>query len=157
MKFSMFRKSVGILTLTVIVGVLFFALPSSQCRNPVFVGNSIETPSQRLERLVAEWGGLPREDTGVGAVDLARTTIYPVAAWHISKINVHVPKGQPLFDEDPTYGITAEIEATYQDGSRATLEWESWQYGEVRCPFVINVGDGPPGRMKMLSVESVPS
>ncbi len=153
----MFRKGVGVLTLTVIVGVLFFALPSSQCRNPVFVGNAIETPQQRVERLVAEWGGLPREDTGLGAVELAQTTLYPVATWHITKMNVHVTEGQPLFDDDPTYGITAEIDATYADGSRATLEWEAWRYGEVRCPFVVNVGDGPPGRINVLNVESAPS
>lgn len=149
----MIRKGFGILTLTVIVGVLFFALPSSQCRNPIFVGNEVESPQQMLEARVSEWGGLPREDTGLGVVELGRTTIYPVVAWHISKVNVQVTEGQPLFDDDPTYGITAEIFATYEDGQQAQLRWEWWQYGEVRCPFIVHVGDGPPGIMKVMKVE----
>jgi hypothetical protein len=152
MQGQMIRRNIGILTVTVIVGVLFFALPSSQCRNPIFMGNEATSPQEIMARHIAEWGGLPREDTGLGAVELARTPLYPVVAWHISKMSVHATEGQPLFDDDPTYGVTAEIEATYQDGSRARLQWDWWQYGEVRCPFVIHVGDGPPGMMKVLEV-----
>lgn len=154
MKREMMRRNLGILMVTVITGVLFFTLPSTQCRNPIFMGYDGTSPEEIMARRVAEWGGLPREDTGLGTVELARTTIYPIAEWHLRTMNVHAIKGQPFFDDDPTFGLTAEIEATYQDGSRARLEWEWWQYGEVRCPFVIHTGDGPPGMLRLQEVLS---
>lgn len=62
-----------------------------------------------------------------------------------------VPLGQSLLDDDPVYGLKANLYVTYEDGRQAGLTWETWRYGLVIGPIVLSAGDGPPGRIVSVS------
>ena len=59
--------------------------------------------------------------------------------------------GQSLMDDDPVYGLKADLHVTYEDGREAIVRWESWRYGLVVGPVVLSTGDGPPGRIIAVS------
>ena len=55
------------------------------------------------------------------------------------------PPASSLFDDDPTYRLTATLHVTHENGHESVILWESWRYGVVVGPLIISMGDGPPG------------
>lgn len=70
-----------------------------------------------------------------------------VVDWQVKNVVLQnsVPVAQAIFDDDPIYGLKADLLITYQDGTYANLAWESWRYGIVLGSIVLSFGDGPPG------------
>lgn len=75
------------------------------------------------------------------------TRLFKVANWHVEDIYLAntVSIGAAFLDDDPVYGLKADVQIVYEDGSQATVSWESWRYGIVLGPWVLSMGDGPPG------------
>ncbi|NKQ34152.1 MAG: hypothetical protein HF973_00880 [Chloroflexi bacterium] len=78
-----------------------------------------------------------------------------VADWQVENVVLQntVPIAQAIFDDDPVYGLKADLLITYVDGTQATLSWESWRYGLVLGPIVLSLGDGPPGYIVAATVQ----
>lgn len=70
-----------------------------------------------------------------------------ITQWEAQNIKMEntIPLLQSMLDDDPIYGLQADLQVTFADGSQATLAWESWRYGLVIGPVVLSLGDGPPG------------
>lgn len=62
--------------------------------------------------------------------------------------------GNALLDDDPIYGIKADVLLQTTSGTQQRLSWETWHYGRLLCPFVIAVGSGPPGTFTALPATS---
>jgi len=82
-------------------------------------------------------------------------TLTGVADWQVENIALQntVPIAQALLDDDPIYGLKADLLITYVDGTQAVLSWESWRYGLVLGPIVLSLGDGPPGYIVSATVQ----
>jgi len=134
--------------------LLILTLPTSQCNSPVFVGYYEGNPVNIMESIVQAMNGLPKDNTELtlDSLKMEDVSIYPVAAWHIMRLQVSEPEGQTLLDDDPTYGITADLKVSYEDGTESILQWSWWRFGIVRCPLVVNYGDGPLGTLRVLDV-----
>lgn len=166
-------KSVKIVVLiSVFAFLLIFAFIWGQrsrnplCQSPLLLGLSRthNQPELIAQRIISDLGGLPKTDMDIyeamKLVELeAPLPIYPVQEWQIlasSAINP-VKSGATnsstlytLFDNEPVYHHNSTIQVTYADGDQAMLQWSSWSYGFVACPFLVSMGSGPPGTLELL-------
>ena len=73
--------------------------------------------------------------------------LFQVADWSVEDVYLAntTSIGAAFMDDDPVYGLKANIQIVYADGRQATVSWESWRYGIVLGPVVLSKGDGPPG------------
>lgn len=69
-----------------------------------------------------------------------------VADWQVTTVSLAntQPLVASLTDDDPVIRLSLDVWVRWQNGRQATLTWQSWRYGLVLGPLVIN-GDGPPG------------
>jgi hypothetical protein len=76
-----------------------------------------------------------------------------VTEWRAEAVELENAAGinQSLMDDDPVYGLKADLHVSYEDGREAVMRWESWRYGFVVGPVVLSTGDGPPGRIVAVS------
>lgn len=81
--------------------------------------------------------------------------LYQVVDWNVENVALAntVSMGEAIIDDDPVYGLKADIQIIYSDGSQATITWESWRYGIVLDPIVLSLGNGPPGYMVAATTE----
>lgn len=130
---------------------------TSICDTPLilFVQRKNNQPDVITNRLVSEWGGLPKiamdiqkAQEAINADDVP--PIYPVDTWVIETSSAANSSLNMLFDDDPIYNHNFIIHVTYADGEKSVLQWSSWSYGFVACPFVVSMGIGPPGQLKIM-------
>jgi hypothetical protein len=78
-----------------------------------------------------------------------------VADWQVDNVVVQNrdPAALAVFDDDPIYGLKADLLITYKDGTQANLTWESWRYGIVLGSSVLSLGNGPPGYITAVAIQ----
>ncbi len=119
------------------------------CRSSVFTGGRQNKPDAIFENLISTLGGLPKTNSDFDLLksNLSLSDIHPVMDWKIvsliTKNNQNVVS--TITDDDPIYNFRSTVQISYEDGDSILLEWSSWHYGIVVCPFVISFGDGPAG------------
>lgn len=126
-----------------------------ECKSPFILGylRNHNQPEEVANRFISDLGGLPKTDMDIHeAVGLLESNVslpvYPVQEWHIltsSAMNLLPPPGS-----DSVYKHSFRMQVTYTDGDEAILQWSSWRYGFVACPFVISAGTGPPGHLEIV-------
>lgn len=136
------------------IWVLVF-VPRDSCTSPFFIGWSI-SPGAAIESVVQQTGGLPKSNTELTPeMNLSSSEhIYVVDNWSIEQIrtsNTH-SFWQSITDDDPVYGVNADVHVHYADGTQGVLRWNSWRYGLVLCPLVFNYGDGPTGAVEVIKI-----
>ncbi len=149
---------VCLLLLSLTLAGLRRLLFSSSCREPIFLvrpSNVLGHPAPPLAAIVQQAGGLPTGRATLNADNLSFSSqagISPAASWTVSGFTVvdHTPVQTRVLDDDPTYGVTFDVEVHYADGSTRVLRWTTWRYGLVLCPIVIPYGDGPPWKIEPL-------
>ncbi len=120
---------------------------------PRFVGDVCYGPEVVISEFMREYGGLPRED-----VDLLNVPdnlqVDPVASWEVRQIEVRSYRKlwEWLVYGSGAYGIKAEIQVDYRDGTQRRLLWDSWRYGLAYGNLVICRGDGPPGYINVIDL-----
>ncbi len=78
-----------------------------------------------------------------------------VVDWQVENVVLQntVPIASAIFDDDPIYGLEADLLITYEDGTHAVLTWESWRYGIVLGSSVLSLGNGPPGYITAVIIQ----
>lgn len=142
--------------LIALLGLAALTLPvpgAFGCDGPLML--TAHGPEAAISRFIEDTGGLPRGDWSLISNE---SPTAPVASWSVQQVRVrnHQPTWFALLDDDPTYGVEADIAVDFADGTTATLHWSSWRYGLALCPVVIGMGDGPPGEFRARSVTAAP-
>jgi hypothetical protein len=133
----------------IVLAVLILLLPCVVCSGMVLFG-----PTMVVGRAAGGasqvWGTMPSTaTTPVPPTDapVVRTTLVGHEAKRTHSLFASVT------DDDPVYGLRLTYEVEYADGTVALMEWKSWNYGWVIGNLVIGSGNGPPGDVRILSVE----
>lgn len=128
---------------------------SSGCSSPVFFGHNPHT-SLAVASMIEEKGGLPKSSAEVMPVANLAQHWSPVTSWHIEQVSVAnlFPLWQSILDDDPIYGLDVDIRVEFADGDHGFLRWSTWRYGLVLCPAVLGYGDGPPGKLEIISLNN---
>ena len=150
--------------LLLLVAPIYLLNSNAQCNDPRFVNGTrhSQTPEALVAELIQQFGGLPKTNVDLSMVSDGRShpeLIYPLNEWEIthSSVSRGLSLWHDLFDDDPNYGIDAEVAVEYSDGTTQILRWSSWRYGLVICPFAFPRGDGPAGRIEVISSTLNPS
>mgnify|MGYP000985495571 CR=1 FL=1 len=111
------------------------------------------TPETTVEQMLTQMDGrLPKEkDADLHQVLNGKQSLplYEVDSWKLEEVEFNDAE-QPLLDDDPIYEIDVLLAVNYTDGDKALLQWQAWRYGLILGPFVISLGDGPPGYIRFV-------
>ncbi len=129
---------------------------SCQAPKILFDWSGQSQPNLIAEELIAQHGGLPKTGIDLSVSQTNKPQFYPVGLWHVPTSTATSNSFFWTVDDDPTYLHEFDIYVTYQDGDLAVIRWSSWRYGRLLCPFVISLGNGPPGRLDVISF-AIPS
>jgi hypothetical protein len=156
-------KKVVLIILSILVLLLAFFLVqrsrNPECKSFLLLGyqRSHNQPEEIARSLISELGGLPKSDMDIHeAIELlehnAPLPVYPVQKWQILTTSAMNPgkHAGSFFDTESTYNLNFRMQVSYADGDEAILQWFSWSYGFVVCPFIVSTGTGPPGHLKLI-------
>lgn len=101
---------------------------------------------------------LPKQSVDLAMLNSSKlqdVILAEVVDWQVENVVLQntVPIMQALLDDDPIYGLKADLLITYADGTQTALSWESWRYGLVLGPIVLSLGDGPPRYIAATTVQ----
>ncbi len=116
----------------------------------IFVSHTAVVEATITDLLQYTANQLPKQSVDLAMLnskEFQEVVLTKVVDWQVKNVVLKnsVPITRAIFDDDPIYGLKADLIITYQDGTQATLAWESWRYGIVLGPIVLSLGDGPPG------------
>lgn len=125
---------------------------------PRFLIGYLANPEIAFQDILNRSGGrLPRTESDLASALLGGTppgvALYPVVDWKLEEVQMRNSRSLALnlADDDPTYGIDAVLNVRYADGRNVRLRWSTWSYGFIIGPFVVSLGDGPPGYLTPIS------
>lgn len=141
----MIRKKTAVLLpvlCSIFVGVILLQTERLYLSHEELVNDTIVALMARNQQL------LPRQQADLAMISQnPEIPLTEITKWEAEQIELAntVSFFRSILDDDPIYRLRADLQVTFADGSQATLAWESWRYGLVIGPIVVNLGDGPPG------------
>ena len=139
------------LAILILGGIGFYLIRS----HTLYLSHAAVVDETIAALLNANDGQLPQQEADLATIS-GDTSIAGsrISEWRAEAVELEsaVGIGQSLMDDDPVYGLKADLHVTYEDGRQAVGRGESWRYGLVVGPVVISTSDGPPGRIVAVSL-----
>lgn len=141
--------------ISVVLGVALvwrLQAPGGECSSMALQSN----PSREATTLIQGLGGLPKVSGELTLLTDFPGAVYPESNWQVVRVVLEnpFPTWQSIIDDDPNFGVQVDIQVDYRDGDKGLLRWETWRYGLLICPYLVSYGDGPPGRVEVISLAS---
>ena len=153
-------------TLLIMVSLLFVAVTfilvqrsrNPACNKPIILGylHDHNQPEELANQFISNLGGLPKAELDIGEAENiieagGTVSVYPVDSWHIlTSLAANPANLDPFPSSNAAYTHHFRMQVNYADGDEAILQWSSWSYGFVACPFIISQGSGPPGQLEVV-------